>query len=78
MGQGTTSWTPIISRHSLSTEVLAVARTIIEGAWAAYIGAVSGLSTQQDQQHVLDFGTKMWEDSAKAIFPQFKELPYAQ
>ena len=78
MGQGTTSWTPVISRYSFSPNVMAVARTRIEGAWAAYIDAVQGLSFQQDQKHVLDRGTKIPENFARAIFPQFKELPYVQ
>jgi len=61
-----------------NSEVMIVARTRIEGAWAAYIDGVAGVSLETDTKHVLEYGTKMIENLARGYFPEFEDLPYAR
>lgn len=55
----------------------AVARTRVEGTWAAYVDAVPGNTHSAEFQAVLENGAKLIEPIARALFPQFKEVPYA-
>ena len=70
-------WEPVVRLRALHPDVLAVARTRIEGTWAAYVAAVPGEDHDWEAEHVLDRGTKLPFDVAKAVFPAFAELPYA-
>lgn len=70
-------WKPLIFHAVLDTNVLAVAKTRVEGAWAAYIGAMLPGDEEYDTQRVLDYGTKLDQKVACAIFPQFDDIPYA-
>lgn len=74
--QSLEKWTPVVRKVALASRVLAVAQTRIEGAWSAYIDAVPGMDHEQECQYVLDYGTKLDERIARAIFPQFNEIPY--
>jgi hypothetical protein len=69
-------WSPTIARYSLSPNVMVVARTRIEGTWAAYCAAVQGQSLSHDEKFTLDNGSKLPEKIARAIFEQFEELKY--
>lgn len=71
------NWVPIVHRHELSMVVVAVARTRIEGAWGAYIDAVPGYDHDAEQDKVLSNGTKLREDVARVLFPEFEGVPYA-
>jgi hypothetical protein len=71
-------WKPIVRRHALAMCVLAVARTRIEGAWAAYIDAVPGNDHGREAAEVLAHGDKLGESVARILFPEFVELPYAE
>lgn len=51
----------------LDYKVIAVAVTRVDG-WAAYIGAVPGLSHGVEYRQVLQDGTKLDEQVARAIF----------
>jgi hypothetical protein len=62
----------------LSARVLAVARTRVEGTWAAYIDAVAGVNHDYEKDVVLRNGDKLTEELAIAIFPEFKDVPYAR
>lgn len=70
-------WKPTIQRHALDRTVLAVAKTRIEGAWAAYIKGVEGQNHQAEQEDVLYNGTKLSETLALQLFPNYKDIPYA-
>ncbi len=72
------AWTPVVIHRALSMRVLAVARTRIEGAWAAYIDAVPGMNHRSEIEPVLDNGDKLPEDVARAMFPAFDHVPYAR
>ena len=63
---------------ALSVNVLAVARTRIEGAWAAYIGVANSYRHEDDRDSILNYGAKLREPVARAIFPMFKGVPYAR
>ena len=69
---------PVIFHKALNVNVLAVARTRIEGAWGAYIAAVPGLRHEDERAAVLGYGAKLREPVARAIFPMFKGVPYAR
>lgn len=69
-------WEPIVRWQGLSMTVLAVARTRIECAWAAYIKAVPGVDHDEEMEEVLRTGTKLTENVARAIFPDFEGVPY--
>ena len=62
--------------HALSSKVLAVAHTRIEGTWCAYIDAVPGWRHDDEAWAVLLHGEKLSEGVAKVLFPAF-EGPYA-
>ena len=70
-------WTPIVRVYPLDRQVLCVARTRIEGAWCAYCGSVPGMDHDSEYQRVLEVGSKLPEYVAVAMFPIFKDIPYA-
>ena len=72
------TWEPYRTRRALATHVLVVAKTRVEGAWAAYIGDVPGVSHRFEWQLVEKQGTKLSERVARAIFPEFEGVPYAK
>ena len=81
------NWKPIIIRRGLGRTVLCAARTRIEVAWAAYIKGIPGnqgvlfpplLGEDEELLEVLASGTKLSESIARAIFPEFKGVPYAR
>lgn len=69
---------PLIRRRALSMRVLVVAKTRVECAWSAYCDAVPGLDHRLETDGVLDYGAKVDEAVARALFPEFDEVPYAQ
>ena len=71
-------WKPLYSVHALSSKVLCVAKTRIEGAWSAYCDAVPGIKHSDEYHGVLDYGTKLDERVARTIFPRLNDLPYAK
>lgn len=71
------AWEPYIRVRALATRVLVVARTRIEGKWAAYCDAVPGERHDMEFRTVLDNGRKLPENVAKGLFPELAEVPYA-
>ena len=67
----------VVRRRALATRVLVVARTRIEGTWAAYCDAVPGMDHDQEQEAVLAHGDKLSESVAVMLFPEFNGMPYA-
>jgi len=72
------SWKPVTRRKALHSQVLCHARTRIEGMWAAYIFPVPGMNHEEEEWLWKTEGNKLPEDIARAIFPAFRELPYAK
>lgn len=72
------SWVPHRTRCALASRVLAVARTRREGAWNAYVDAVPGVNHDHEEGAVFDYGDKLDERLALAIFPRFEGIPYAR
>ena len=70
-------WTPTIRRYALSSKVLVVAKTRIEGSWSAYCDAVPGNKHDIEFDAVLSHGSKIPEEVARVLFPMFDEIPYA-
>lgn len=70
-------FTPVIRRRALASRVLVVARTRIEGTWAAYCDAVPGYDHDHEERAVLLRGDKLPERVAVALFPEFDGVPYA-
>lgn len=68
---------PVVERRPLARRVLAVARTRIEGTWAAYCDAVPGEAHDREQEAVLQHGAKLPETYARTLFPRFDGMPYA-
>jgi hypothetical protein len=71
-------WQAHVRCRALHARVLCVARTRIEGAWAAYCAPVPGMNHVAEMEPVLESGNKMPEDVARAMFPAFKGVPYAR
>lgn len=70
------NWEPTTARFALASRVLIVAVTRIEGAWSAYCDAVPGIRHDDEWEEVWRTGTKIPEKMARALFPQFEDLPY--
>lgn len=71
-------WQPIQRVRALASKVLAVAQTRITVEWVAYCDAVPGQKHDMEWQMVLDYGAKLPEAIARAAFPEFDEVPYAE
>lgn len=67
---------PTIRLHALAMRVLTVAKTRIEGSWAAYIDSVPGECHEGEAEDVLRHGDKLPENVARILFPEFTDLPY--
>lgn len=66
-------WEARVFAEHLSPEVMAVARTRIEGRWSAYVAPID--SDDKDAlSKVLRWGTKMREPHARAIFPNLSAV----
>lgn len=63
--------------RALDMRVLAVAVKRVPGEWCAYIKAVPGNNHEQEIEVVKNYGSKLSEKIALAMFPQFKGTPYA-
>lgn len=72
-----TTWQTTIRRRALATRVLALAKTRVEGTWAAYIDAVPGQNHDHEIWAVMARGTKLGESTARHLFPEFEGIPYA-
>jgi hypothetical protein len=71
-------FTPTIIHHALHRNVLLVAVTREEGAWACYCTPVPGQSHAQEKHLWEPEGCKTSEAIARVAFPQFTDLPYAR
>jgi hypothetical protein len=71
------TWEPIVLYRALAVDVLVAATTRIECAWAAYCAAVPGVNHHNEWREVLSHGDKLPEGVARALFPFFAEVPYA-
>ena len=71
------TWQPRIIWMPLASRVIAAAKSRIEGKWAAYCDAVPGIEHRKEFIRVLEYGDKLAEWKARALFPEFKDLPYA-
>lgn len=58
----------------MSTKVLCVAVEGSVGDWTAYIDAVEGESHSVEWQEVKDHGSKLPQEIAEILFPNFKGL----
>ena len=68
---------PLRHVRALSSRVLAVAQTRVECTWRAYIDAVPGQRHEYEWQAVAAHGATLPEEIARFLFPEFKEVPYA-
>lgn len=58
----------------LDKKVIAVAREGEVEDWAAYIGAVKGDNHEKEWQHVAAYGSKLSQEVAELLFPDFTHL----
>lgn len=72
------SFEPVIMHRALSAKVLVVATTRVECAWCAYVDAVPGMNHREELEPVLRHGAKLEEFIARALFPEFEDVPYAR
>lgn len=71
-------WQFIIIYRALHSEVLMVAKSRIEGNWSCYCTPVPGLCHEQEKHLWESHGTKVRESIARAIFPEYAEVEYAE
>ena len=71
------TWTPDIEYKALASKVLVAAKTRVEGTWKAYCDAIPGKKHSEEWQEVLKHGDQLSEKVARAIFPRFEGIPYA-
>ena len=70
-------WEPQVAVFALSSKIIAVANTRVEGRWKAYIDAVPGKNHDEEWQDVRRQGVAVPHEIAKAIFPGFAAIRYA-
>jgi hypothetical protein len=70
-------WEPSVMHTALHMNVLCVAKTRVEGTWAAYIANVPGWDHSREYEDVLRNGEKLPEHVARAIWGHFEPVPYA-
>ena len=71
------TFTPTVRYRALASQVLVVATTRAEGAWKAYCDAVPGQNHSREIYEVLAYGDEIGEKLARVLFPEYKDVPYA-
>jgi len=66
----------ILDRVALHSRILIVACEPHDGAWCAYANVVPGKNHDLEQEDVVKFGSKLIEDYARVMFPQFADVKY--
>ena len=69
---------PKVFWRTLARNIVVAGRTRIEGTWKCYIGSTEERSHEDAVPAILSRGTAIHEPLARAIFPHFKDLPYAR
>lgn len=72
------AWLPLTFHHALHMNVLCVATTCVEGTWRAYCAPVPGRRHSDEEEPVLQYGEKLSQDVARALFPHLEGIPYAR
>lgn len=67
---------PVRRRVALGRQILAVAKPGQIGDWAAYIGVVPGKNHDDEEQSVVEQGSKLRLSVAKVLFPEFDPEKY--
>jgi len=62
--------------RALDKCVLAVAKEGAAQDWAAYIGAVPGINHEREWHTVVSEGSKLPQEVAELLFPDFKDLTW--
>ena len=71
------NWEPYTIILPLHQNVLCIAQSRIEGTWSAFCSTVPGCKHSDEYQPVLDYGDCIPEHIARAMFPQFADVPYS-
>ena len=71
-------WIPTVRVIALHRQVLAVARTRVEGTWACYVFPVEGKNHDDEVADWKTEGCKQRSGMACSLFPQFADIPYAE
>lgn len=71
-------WRTIYIRRMLHSQVMCLAKTRIEGEWAAYCFPVPGMNHEEEECFWEEKGDKLPEAYARVIFPEFEGVPYAR
>lgn len=72
------AYIPVLRIHALHRNVIVLAASRIEGTWKAYCAPVAGVDHEKEYIHVHEHGVDVGGNIARAIFPQFKGVPYAK
>ena len=72
------NWKPFQTRRMLHRQVMVVARTRVERAWKAYCFPVPGHNHDDEEVFWEREGSQLPELYARAMFPEFTDLPYAK
>lgn len=69
---------PTFYREMLHTQVMVLAKTRIEGTWAAYCFPVPGENHDEEEWLWEVKGAKLPESVARSIFGHLEKMPYAR
>ena len=72
------AWQPSVAVRALHSQVLVIAVSRVEGAWAAYLGPVAGHNHEVEWREVWRHGNKQAPALANHLFPGWAEIPYAR
>ena len=71
-------WEPAIFHRSVGPEIVAVAKSRIEGKWRAYIATTTEANHDNAIEATINWGIPVDEKLARGLFPvEFTEVPYA-
>lgn len=70
-------WEPQVAYYAMCRTVIVVANTRVEGRWKAYIDSVAGIDHETEWQDVRRHGVTIPQPVARAMFPGFADIPYA-
>lgn len=71
-------WQEVKKWRALHSRVMCFAHTRVEGMWVAYCFPVPGNNHGVEWNRWEEFGEKLDQSIAVAVFPEFKGIPYAR